>query len=341
MKASKAVEIAKNWVEQEAIHLPGFRAAHLSGSLSQLSGDQDLPDYSDIDVYCVMEDEHCFSQRKFRYQDALLETVSYPLSAYRSPEAVLSHPHLAHNFIEDNSILADPERLLETIHRVVKEEFAQPRWLQARYRQAKSNFLAVVDDAGNAKTLNAGFPFLFRTLRLLSNLVLIAHLQAPTVRTVLSRAKRVLAQSGHAFLSDELLRVLGSERFSTGQVQSCLSRCVEAFDRAVECRIPSSPDFNLDPAVRPYLIEGSEEMIHSGDHREALLWIAVMHWTANQALQNDAPEGEKPRWQESINRLYAELGLKGMRDFSQRMDDAKRVAGEAITLTDGIVFPTV
>jgi hypothetical protein len=339
MKAGKAVGIAKTWVEREALPLPGFHAAHLSGSLGGLSGGEDLPDYTDIDIYCVMDEEHRFPQKKFRYRGAFLETVSQPLSDYRSPEAVLSHPYLAHNFLGDG-ILADPEGLLEPIHRRVMNEFAQPRWLRARYRRAKSTALGVIEEAGPAENLNAGFGHLFRAIRLMNNLILIAHLRAPTVRTSICRAREVLAETGQASLTGDFLRLLGSASFSREQVRTRLAECARAFDRAAKVyRTPIPPGFNLDPSVRPYLIEGSEEMISAGDHREAMLWIAAIHWIANLALQNDCPEEEKPRWQDSLDRLYAELGLNDLADYSHRMGEANEVALKVINLTDGIANP--
>jgi hypothetical protein len=302
-----------------------------------LADDGDLPDYADIDIYCVMDEGHGFPQRKFRYQGALLETVSQPLSAYRSPEEVLSNPFLAHRF-RTNGILADPEGLLEPIYRTVRDEFAQPQWLRARYEKLKSVVQAVVNETDSGENVDDAFPTLFRTLRLLSNLILIAHLQPPTVRTSNSRARRILVQMGNAPLAEEMLALLGSDAFTPDQVRASLEECVKAFDRAVAVyRTPISPGFNLDPAVRPYLIEGTEEMIRSGEHREAMLWISVMHWTANRALQNDAPEDEKLHWQASIHEMYASLRLNDLSTFRQRLRFGEDVAAKIIELMDGVV----
>jgi hypothetical protein len=87
------------------------------------------------------------------------------------------------------------------------------------------------------------------------------------------------------------------------------------------------------------VIEGSEEMIQSGHHREAMLWIAAMHWIAHQALQTDAPEEEKPRWQASLHRLFAELGMTSREDYLRRMDEAKSVAERVMERMEEVVYP--
>jgi hypothetical protein len=339
MKASEAKRIASHWVEREASGSPGFHGAHLSGSLAALSEDEELPDFSDVDVYCVMDEASRFRQRKFRYDGVLLETVAYPLDAYSSPEAALSHPHLAHLFLHDG-ILADPDGFLRPIHQSVRERFAEPEWLRARYERAKAGALGVIEEASGAQTLDSGFAFLFRDLRLLSNLILIARLQAPTVRRSICAAKRLLRTTRYASLSEEFLELLGCARFTEEAVLFRLEECARAFDRAAAVyRTPIPPGFNLDPSVRPYLIEGANEMIRSGDFRESMLWIAAMHWTAYQALQNDAPEEEKSRWRASIDRLYEELGLRSLEDCRERLEAAKATAGRVTRFAEESVYP--
>ncbi|MBW3623791.1 MAG: hypothetical protein KY468_10340 [Armatimonadetes bacterium] len=338
MKAGQAVRIAKTWVKQEAQRRQGFRAAHLSGSLNELSEEDELPEGSDVDIYCVMDKDCGFPQTKFSYRGALIEAVSYPLSAYRSPEAVLSNPYLAHHFRTD-CILADPEGLLDEIHRVVREIYTDRQWLQARYDQSKAALQGALEGADRAETLDTGFPTLFKAVRLMSNLILVAHLQAPTVRRSICRAKKILHETGHAVLAEDLLLVLGTADFSREQVLSRLSECESAFNRAVEVyRTPFTPGFNMIPSFRRSLVGGSEEMIQTGDHREAMLWIAAMYWTAHRTLQNDGPDEEKPRWQDSIDRLYAELGLHNLEDYFQRLEVAKTVAGKVMQLTDKVVY---
>ncbi len=337
MLAAEALETARSWVEEEGRSLPGLCAVHLSGSVALMAPHEVLPDYSDLDLYCVVDDDaRLFPQRKFRYRNVLLEVVAQPARLYRSAEEVLAHPFLAHLFLHPVS-LWDPTGLLEPLYPRVRQEFAMPLWRRARCERIQTLLHGALEESPAALTLDAGFPALFRTLRLLCNHILIAALQPPTVRTVLCRAGTILEKTGDALLLEDLLRLLGCAHWTLKQVRASLSECTRAFDRAVQTRKSLSPAlFNLDEAVRPYLIEGSEEMIQSGHAREAVLWIAVMRWTANRALQTDAPPAEQPHWQASMDRLYAQLGLSGPADLSRRREEAREVAATILRRVDAL-----
>jgi hypothetical protein len=50
-------------------------------------------------------------------------------------------------------------------------------------------------------------------------------------------------------------------------------------------RTPNPYGFKLLAHVQPYLVEGAQEMIDAGHHREAMLWIAAFCCIANTAIQ--------------------------------------------------------
>jgi hypothetical protein len=166
-------------------------------------------------------------------------------------------------------------------------------------------------------------------------LVAVARVRAPTVRRGLALATSILHETGGAAIHDGYLEVLGCADWDRERVEASLQACVEAFDRAVEVRSPTSPAaFNLSPAVRPYLIEGAREMIVAGDHREAEYWIARMRATADAALRNDAPEDEKSGWAARFDRFLDDLGLRETEDYVKRAGLARQVADETIRWAD-------
>jgi hypothetical protein len=337
MKASVAKAIAKAWVHEVGIHRAGFRAVHLSGSLTRLPEDAEFPDFSDIDLYCVMEPGAEFPQRKLEYRGAMLETVSKPLEDYASPETVLADPFLAPVFTTD-CILSDPENLLAPLLPVVRAEYIKKRWLVARYEGVRDGVKGLAASIKPATTLDGAFATVGFTLRRLGILLAVAHLQVPTVRRSLANATRLLQSHGKDDLSDEMLRVLGCQEFTEAQARSCLQECVALFDRAVEVlQPPAVMEFNLVPVARPYLVEGAEEMIHDGQHREAMLWAMIVLWAANLCLQKDAPPDERPHWQERAERCYAHFGLVSMDAAHQREREAQLLIEQVVSYTDGVV----
>lgn len=337
MKASAAREIAQAWVREVGVRLPGFRAAHLSGSLARMHEEDEHPDYSDIDIYCVMEAGAEFPQRKFDYHGALVETVARPLSDYASPESVLSNPYLAPAFLADGA-LYDSEGSLSGIYPAVREHYAEKQWLEARYNTVRAEVEGIAGSLERATSLDEGFLAVGVTVRKVGLLLAVAHLQAPTVRKSLAESTRLLRSRGRDDLADKMLRVLGCLEITEEQARRCLRECAAAFDRAAEVLVRPAPmDFNLVPAARPYLVGGTEEMIAAGQHREAMVWVMMVLWASNACLQKDAPPEERPRWQERTNRCYALLGLASMGDYSRRASEAKALIRQVISYTDGAV----
>src|SRR5689334_15886485 len=84
MRVNEAVELAREWVRECGSQLPGFKGAHLSGSMNQLPRDAVLPDSADIDVYYLVDDVTPFRQDKFLFRGAFLETVPMSVEDYTS-----------------------------------------------------------------------------------------------------------------------------------------------------------------------------------------------------------------------------------------------------------------
>jgi len=132
--------------------------------------------------------------------------------------------------------------------------------------------------------------------------------------------------------------VMGSGHMTRLQVKAYLQEATRAFDRAVEVyQTPVPYGFKLHSHVRPYLVEGTQEMICPGQHREAMYWIPIFHWISNLALQNDAPEKEKTRFQVGFDRLLDDMGLGTLEDWAARAEQARALAEEIFQVADEIV----
>jgi hypothetical protein len=125
---------------------------------------------------------------------------------------------------------------------------------------------------------------------------------------------------------------------SRAQAESFLLECAAAFDKAVEVtRTPIPYQFKLHAYVKPYVIEGAQEMIDAGSHREAMLWIAVAVLLANNAIQIDAAEADRPAFQEKANRLASKLGLDTMQTVKIRLQQAQALTDSVFKASDEIV----
>ena len=91
------------------------------------------------------------------------------------------------------------------------------------------------------------------------------------------------------------------------------------------------PDNALD------FLEATQEMIDEGYHREAVAWIWVLHYLSNAAVQNDAPEEEKPQFQAGFDHLLSELGLLAPHAWPSRLRQAQQLIDEIFGISDGIV----
>ena len=102
-------------------------------------------------------------------------------------------------------------------------------------------------------------------------------------------------------------------------------------------RTPAPFDFKLHTYIRPYLVEGAQEMIEEGFHREAMLWIVGFLYLANTVIHNDGDEGDKRRIQAVVNRLEAETGMAEGRQREERKRQVPRLAEEMFRISDEVV----
>jgi hypothetical protein len=78
-------------------------------------------------------------------------------------------------------------------------------------------------------------------------------------------------------------------------------------------------------------------MIDEGHHREAMFWIEAFWTLALMAIQNDAPEEEKPRFQAAFERLLDDVGLRTPADWQSRLQKAGKLTEEVFKVADEIV----
>ncbi len=268
MEVRQVVRLAGEWVERHGSQTPGFCGAHLTGGINTMLPDALFPLYRDVDLIIVLREGGKSTEENLElaYRGLILECGVKGLEEYRSPERVLANPHIAHDFTTD-SVLSDPTGLLAKTQGVVTKEFARLRWVLARCDYEKRRALGHLEELGQVDSPLAALTQLWRFAEFLAGSIAVAHLRPPTHRKCLVLMRELLREQDRLDLQEEVLSVLGCARMDREKVESYLEECAVAFDRAVTVKkTPSFWGFKLRPHVRPYAIEGAQEIIDRGNH---------------------------------------------------------------------------
>lgn len=338
MNVGQVIELAREWVETEGSQTPGFCGAHLMGALNYAPRDAPFPAYKDVDLNLVVKGAPGGEPHEILYRGLILEYGALDVERYRSPATVLSDPGLASNLAVD-SILSDPRGKLAMLQSVVEREYAQRKWVQARCASAKNDVHQGLQGLQHAASPDQARLILWLYVSMgLTGTVALADLKPPNHRRSLIQMKALLEQYGREDLQEEMLKLLGFAHLRSAQVKVHLQHMAEAFDRAVQVtRTPVPGSFKLRPHVRPYLVDGAQEMIDEGYPREAMLWIWFGLAISNGAIQADAPEDERPRFQAMADQLYAEMGWSALQDVATHLPQARELADEVFRVADAIV----
>jgi hypothetical protein len=338
MNVGQVIELAREWVETEGSKAPGFCGAHLMGWLNRAPKDSPFPVYKDVDLNLVLEGAAPGEPYEVFYKGLILEYGTLGVERYCSPTTVLSDPGLAPNLAVD-SILSDPRGMLAPLQNAVAREYAQRRWVQARCASAENDVLQGLEGLKRAASPDQARLILWLYVTMgLTGVIASANLQPPTHRRSLILMKELLSKHGRADLQEAMLKLLGFAYLDNTQVKVHLHNMAEAFDRAVQVTRTTVPgSFKLRPHVRPYLVEGAQEMIGEGYAREAMVWIWFGLAISNGAIQADAPEDEKPYFRAKVNQLYSDMGWRTLQDVASQLPRASELADEIFRVTDGIV----
>jgi hypothetical protein len=322
-------------VSLHASKRPDFAGAYLWGGITALPPDAPFPLYRDVDVVVVTEGVHG-DNLELLYRGLMLEVISLDIAAHQDAEVVLADPSHGPN-MATTQILADPRGILTPLHQVVAAEYGRRRWVAARCAAEKASAEQSLHAMRQASTpleiLDSVRPF----LGALSGLLAVAQLKRPTTRRTLALLRELLEAQGRPDLHEAALSLMGSAQMSRADVQMLLDQSMHAFDRAVEVFQTATPyGFAMQPHLRPYHGEGTQEMIDEGNHREAVFWISCLD-TAYIVLQNDAPAVEKPVWAAEFQAMNEALGYISAEAWAGRIETAERLAQEIYRIADTLV----
>ena len=335
LPVAEVVDIVREWVDLQARRLPHFAGAYLWGGITALPADAPFPLYRDVDVVVGTEGAHDENQ-EIPYQGLMLEVIALDLAAHRDAEAVLANPSHGPN-MATTQILADPTGILVPLQQAVAAHFGRRRWIQARCEGEKASAERSLAAMRQASTPVEILDSVREFLGALSGLLAVAQLERPTTRCTLVMLRELLEACGRLDLHEAALTLMGCAHLSRADVQTMQDQSVIAFDRAVEVyRTPTPYGFTMRPHLRPYYVEGTQEMIDEGNHREAVFWITCLD-TAYIVLQNDAPAAEKPVFAAQFCAMHTVLGCTSAETWTERVDAAGRLAQEIYRIADALV----
>ncbi|MBY8878840.1 hypothetical protein [Actinacidiphila acidipaludis] len=319
MRIGPARAAAADWVARHARHEPGFRGAYFSGSTVGMPDDAELAPSSDVDVVVVTARENLPAKPgKFRHDGVLLEVSHLPWAELACAEDVLASYHLAGSFRHAGAVIADPTGHLHALHASVAPRFARRPWVRRRCEDARRRVetrLAALDPAAPFhEQVNA---WLFPT-GVTCHVLLVAALRNPTVRLRYRAAREVCADYGHLDTYEDLLGLLGCADLSAQRVRRHLRALAVTFDAAAEvARTPFFWRGDITAGARAVAIDGSQALIDSGDHREAVFWIVATFARCHTVLATDAPalhETFEPAFLSAV----ADLGITSPHDLRTR-----------------------
>ena len=337
VKVGPARSAAIQWVAEHAQPDAGFRGAYFSGSTVGLPDDAELPPSCDVDIFVVTaHDDPPAKPGKLRYQGALLEVSYLPWTELACADDVLASYHLAGSFRTD-TIINDPTGQLRKLHEHIAPRFTARTWVRRRCQDARHRIetrLAAIDTSTPFhEQVNA---WLFPT-GVTCHVLLAAALRNPTVRLRYRAARDVLTDYGHLSIYPDLLGLLGCSHLPAQRVQHHLRELAATFDATVQvAKTPFSFSSDITATARPVAIDGSQSLIDSGDHHEAVFWIIATFARCHTILATDAPrlhEALAPAFQAAV----ADLGISSTHDLLHRADEVTRFLPRLWQTTEAIL----
>ncbi len=346
----QVIEHVKAWVDMQREQMPGFLGAHLMGGITSMASGEMFPTYRDVDLHLIFRDdvEMPGENMEALYKGLMIEAGFRQQKDYRTPEVVLADPVIASHMAVP-SIVCDPTGWLTRLQEAVAREYAQHRWVQARCEAEKREAFGWLERAASLPDPITALNLLGYTCTFVSGVLALASLQPITGRRCAVQMRHILEGWGRADLHERLLEVFGVAHLSREQVERSLRDAAEAFDIAVQVKRTLHPfGHKMYVHLRPYLVDGTQEMIREGYYREAAGWVMAYYVSSIQIIQADALSELTPDRQEKFEDYLRQFELDGERSVCRagrsgaeawrvRIERARAIFREVFTLADEIM----
>ena len=151
-----------------------------------------------------------------------------------------------------------------------------------------------------------------------------AGLKNTTVRKRYLAARELLADYDFLDFYEDLLEVSGFARISRRRVEHYLALVTDVFDVAkTMVKTPYRFASDVSDVGRPIAIDGSQELIDRGYHREALFYLVRTYCRCQHVLLQDAPVKVQDRFGPIFRQLLGDFGIMSFADLQQRSEQVK------------------
>lgn len=336
MLIKEAKRLAREWTVQYAKDHK-ILGAYFNGSVIEMEDHAMLPASSDVDINLVIEGkEPAEKPGKLLYQNALLEASFIQKDSLFPAEKLLGTYEIVGAFRKDNIIL-DESGQLRALLETVSGEFAEPRWVRARMKAVTDKIERMSGGFDTQRPLLQNLnPWLF-SAGICTHLLMVGGLVNPTVRLRYLKLRPALLENGFGDLYEKLLGLLGCGDFTAQQTAEHLRELAATFDQtcpyAPKTNFPFSND--IGPHARAVVIDGSEELIRQGDHREAVFWMAATFVRCHLILQQTDEQAHQDRLPAML-RMFRDMGadsnvrLAGKIEQMHQMLPELQAAAEAL-----------
>jgi hypothetical protein len=328
MAVKEARAAAREWVAVNAGRCPGLRAAHLVGGITTMADEAPFPREKDVDMHLIfaegspmlVNEGPGFAILEEPYGGIAIEAGLKSEAEYRSAEAVLANPEIAHHLTLD-SVLYDPDGLLHGLQKTVRREYPRSRWVLARLEHERRGLAGALELQAFARErwgASGELNILGYTTTFVTAALWVATLSAPQMGgRMFLKLRRLLAAYERLDLHEELLAILGLTKVSAHEVEQFLREATETFDLAIALR-RAHPEIahefgpfqhKLHAHLRPYLVETCSGMLAEGYHREAMAWVMPYHLATADVVMAYGPETVKPQMAARQAELLRALGL--------------------------------
>ncbi len=330
MDTRHAIETARSWIQSNLSEWPGLRAAHLVGGITALPPTAPFPPTKDVDIHLVFDEGSPALQPpgpfmaiiETAYEGILIEAGIKSVADYVSAEAVLANPEIAHHLTLD-TILYDPTGFLSDLQAAVRDEFADPQWVQARIeheRRGVAEALAMRPMASAMYGASGEVNLLGYASTYVCPVIAIATLNPPKMggRSWIN-LRNDLDTRNRLDLYEDLLAIMGVAGAQPDQVDCLLDQGAALFDLAVAVkRTPHPFGHKLHAHLRPYFVDSCKGMIAEGYHREALGWLTPFTLASTDVMLADGPDNQFARTVAFQEGFLRELGMESPEERSSR-----------------------
>jgi hypothetical protein len=291
---AQIIEMARNYIRTKCSDDTGFKGAYIIGSINNMAPTDPFPDFRDIDIGVITDSVDDLHNEEENVNGYIVETVSSNPRYYSDPEAILSDARYANN-IADGTILLDPACFLGPLQQKVKAEFAKRKWVRARWMREAEHVVENLNGMKQASSLGAFMLSFGRAVMYTTCTLTTCHLFPPTHRRGPIQLRNILHAAGDNELFEEYLAMAGVDQITPEQAKQFLADAIDAFDLAIEVyQTPIPYAYKLEPFIRPYLVEGTQDIFNDGGYRESIFWIARFYVIAAMVILNDgSPEQKK------------------------------------------------